>query len=98
LPFEQIIVQAAHAALELGRQGLSPTSLDHPHLVLVGIDHEAKLRRTLAKIQNQGVTCVPFYEADRDNEMTAFATEPIFEDRRHIFRRFNCYKVPAGFT
>lgn len=95
LPFEQIVVQTAHAGIELARKGLIPSHLDHPHLVVVGIDHEQKLHRTLEKIQGLGVKCVPFHEPDQDNQLTAFATEPIFMDRRHLFRRFNCLRVPA---
>ncbi len=81
--------------MEMVRQGFLPSHLDHPNLVVVGIDNEAKLHRTLQKILEQGVRCVPFIEPDRDDEMTAFATEPIFSDRRHLFRRFNCFRVPS---
>lgn len=96
LPSEQIVVQTAHACIELARKGLIPSHLDHPHLVVVGIDHEPKLNRTLEKIRNSGVECIPFYEPDKNNQLTAFATVPIFEDRRHLFRRFNCLRMSSG--
>lgn len=94
LPAEQIVVQTAHAGIELTRQGLIPSHYDHPHLVVIGIDHEEKLRSIFSKIEQNGVRCIPFIEPDFDNEMTAFATEPILEDRRHLFRRFNCLRLP----
>jgi hypothetical protein len=72
LPVEQIVVQTAHAGIELARKGLIPQHLDHPHLVVVGIDHEQKLHRTLEKIRGLGVECVPFIEPDRDNQLTGF--------------------------
>jgi hypothetical protein len=60
--------------------------------VVIGIDHEEKLRRTLSKMEQSGIRCIPFIEPDQNNEMTAFATEPIQGDRRHLFRRFNCLR------
>jgi hypothetical protein len=94
LPFEQIVVQTAHAGMEMIRRGFLPTHLDHPNLVVVGIDHEDKLHRTLHKIKQSGVECIPFIEPDRNDELTAFATEPIQGERRHLFRRYNCLRVP----
>lgn len=92
MPTEQIVVQTIHAGIELTRKGLIPAHYDHPHLVVIGVDHEQKLFTTLSKLEQSGVNIIPFFEPDRNNEMTAFATEPILEDRRHLFRRFNCLR------
>lgn len=93
LPFSQIVVQACHAVIEAS--SLISDDLDHPHLVCLGIRNEEHLQKALNRLQKEGVTCRPFIEPDRGNELTAFATEPIFEDRRPLFRRYNC--LPSGF-
>ena len=67
--------------------------LDHPHLVILSIPNEYQLKKNLNKIRELGIKCVPFYEADIGNELTAFATEPIFEEGRHVFKKFNCMKI-----
>jgi hypothetical protein len=48
------------------------------------------LQKALSRLQQEGVICCPFIEPDIGNQLTSFATEPIFSDRRHIFRRYNC--------
>lgn len=60
--------------------------------MVVGIDNEAKLHKTLDKVRELGFRCFPFFEADLDNQLTAFATEPVFEPDRAKLRRFNLLK------
>lgn len=85
----QIAVQASHAAIESARSCI-PVDMTHPSIVLLGIRNLQELNRALIKIQSLGIKTYPFYEEDRDNELTAFATEPISEQQRSLFRRFNC--------
>lgn len=73
LTHPQRIVQAAHAAIELGRR--LPASSDHPHLVLVGLEL-ADLHRLLVQLEKRGVEFSAFYEPDFDNTLTAVATLP----------------------
>lgn len=98
MPLEQIVVQTAHAGMEMVRRGYLPSHYDHPNLVVIGIDNEPKLHRTLDKIRTGGVECIPFHESDRSDELTAFATEPVVGERRQMFRRYNCFRAPAGFV
>lgn len=95
LPPAQIAVQAAHAAMESAREFL-PVGMEHPNLVLLGIRDQRELERALRRTQSSGFKVVPFYEADRDDELTAFATQPIFEHQRSFFRRYNCL-TDSGF-
>ena len=88
LPFSQQVVQACHAAIEAAT--LISSDLAHPYLVVCGIRNEPHLQKALSRLQQEGVVCRPFIESDIGNQLTAFATEPIFSDRRHIFRRYNC--------
>lgn len=88
LPPAQIAVQASHAAYEAA--SFHTPDLDHPHFVMLGIRDERELQRALIRTQSAGIKVKPFYEADRDGELTAFATEPIFENNRKFFSRYNC--------
>lgn len=83
----QIAVQSAHAAFEAA--SLSSPELDHPHFVLLGFRNEKELLKALDRVQSE-FKVKPFYESDRNDELTAFATQPIFEDQRSFFRRYNC--------
>lgn len=84
----QIVVQAAHAAYEAA--SLHNSQLDHPHFVLLGLRNKQELERALRRVQSSGFKVCPFFEADRGDEITAFATQPVFEDQRSFFRRYNC--------
>ena len=83
----QIAVQASHAAYEAA--SYHRPELDHPHFVVLGIRDKKELERALKRIQSS-FKVSPFYEADRDGELTAFATEPILEHNRAFFARYNC--------
>ncbi len=91
MPPTQIAVQACHSSIEAARY--FDARCEHPYLVLVGISNEEKLHRCLEKIRSQGIVCYPFYESDLDGELTAFATEPISADQKHIFKRFQLLKT-----
>ena len=82
------MVQTAHAAYEAASYHSS--DLDHPHFVVFGIRDQRELERALNRTQSSGIRVSPFYEADRDGELTSFATEPIFEQQRSFFSRYNC--------
>jgi hypothetical protein len=74
--------------------------LDHPHFVLLGFKNQHELERALRRVQSEFQVC-PFFEADRGDELTAFATQPVFEDQRSFFRRYNCLNdelLFSGFT
>jgi hypothetical protein len=42
-----------------------------------------------------GIICKPFYEADLGYQLTAFATEPIFGEKRRLFKRLQLFKQPV---
>jgi hypothetical protein len=81
-------VQAAHAALEAGKQFASELN-PHPHFCICAVRDEARLKHDLDKLVKSGVRIATWYEPDRNNELTAFATEPIrTPEQRHLFRNF----------
>lgn len=66
----QIAVQAAHAAIEVAKSSLLGSILEHPSVILCGVDNESKLQQQLDFYQENGVICKPFYEADLDTAST----------------------------
>jgi len=88
------VVQSCHAAIEAARY-LFPADLPHPHLVVCGIPNQRQLVQCLERLQKLGVSHRPFYEPDQDDELTAIATEPIFNQRRRLFRRYRCLGQPG---
>lgn len=85
----QQAVQAAHAAIESTKRW--PYIGDHPHMVLIGVKNETKLRAALDKAKKHGILVAEF--AEEDVGMTAFATRPIIEDEeRQIFRKYQLLK------
>lgn len=90
LSVPQQCVQAAHAAIEATKRW--PYTGDHPHLVVLGVPSEAKLLQALDRIRAAGIRAVPFIEPDIGHQTTAVATEPVGEDQRHHFRRYQLIK------
>jgi hypothetical protein len=91
LPIEQQIVQAGHAALEAGHE-FDKVSDDVSSLIILRIKSKAKLENAIASIRSKGIRMVEFHEPDWDYGLTAAASEPIFEDSREAFKRYNLWK------
>ena len=86
LSVSQRTVQACHASIEAARN--LPPQTEHPHLVLIGLKNEKKLESVKIELDNQGIAVYTFVEPDRNNEVTAMATELISEEKKYIFKRF----------
>lgn len=84
----QVVVQASHAAYEAA--SFHTPDLDHPHFVVLGIRNQQELERAYRRVQSSEIRVRPFFESDLGDELTAFATEPISEEQRSFFRRYNC--------
>ena len=82
----QCAVQSGHAIIESQKEfGFTKV---HPSIILCDAKSEQKLLSIYEKLNKLGVKSSLFREPDRDNEATAFATEPIFEDRRFLFKNY----------
>jgi hypothetical protein len=88
LPFEQQIVQAAHSALEAGRDLGKPTT--HSHLILLPAKSETALRKIADDLTSRDIRFRLFYEPDI-NAYTSLTTEPLTEGRDY-FRKHSLYK------
>jgi hypothetical protein len=96
LTLPQQIVQSCHAAIEVAKS-LLPAELPHPHLVVCAVPGEIQLFHCIDRLRRNGIEYRAYHEPDRGNQLTAIGTEPIFGERRRIFKRYRCLSEP-GFT
>lgn len=85
-------MQSCHACIESAKAFRLEELDDHPSVIILDIKTEAKLNNVKNYLDSIGVKFVSFHEPDRDNELTSIATEPIFEDRRRFFKKFQLIK------
>ncbi len=85
-------VQSCHACIESAKAFHLEELDDHPSVIILDIKTEAKLNNVKNYLSSVGVKFVSFHEPDRDNELTSIATEPIFENRRRLFKKFQLIK------
>lgn len=86
-----MFVQSCHAVAESARKFV-PIDMEHPHFVVCGVKDEAALKKAYCKIQEQNIQCCAFYEADIGDQMTALATEPVYDTARRHFRNYQLLK------
>lgn len=97
LPLEQQVVQAIHAGTEAGHS-FDRVSVEASSLILLQVPNKEKLEVALARTIERGVRCEAFNEPDWDYGLTAFATEPIFGDRRKVFNKYKLWKAVQNAT
>lgn len=86
------MVQAAHAALEAGIK-FGKLSVDPASIIILQIPNKEKLQVALDRTIEHGIACETFFEPDWDHGFTAFATEPITEDKRKTFKKYKLWKA-----
>lgn len=84
LPDAQKTIQASHAALELGRT----EDIVHPSLVAVKVRNEKKLKSTMEKLLDAGVSIKIFRDNLFNEEITAICTEPLFGEERSTLAKY----------
>lgn len=89
---EQQVVQAIHAGIEAGHK-FDKVSIEPSSLILLQVPNKEKLEAALKRTLDNGIRCEAFYEPDWDYGLTAFATEPVFEDKRRVFKKYKLWKA-----
>lgn len=79
-------VQLSHACIEAQRK-FSPNK--HPSLVALAVKSEAKLKRVIQECIDNGIDFVIFRDTIHSNEITAVATEPLYDEKRGVFKRYS---------
>lgn len=93
LSVEQQLVQAGHAALEAGIFLGDRNQQDVSSLIVLKVKNKYQLEKALAYIKNENIETVSFYESDYDVGFTAFATRPVVDTERYIFKKYNLWKL-----
>lgn len=83
-------MQASHAALEAGLKD-NHTYQQTSSIIIFQIPDEETLKQELQYIQSLGIECASFYEPYEDTGITAFATLPLTEDKRHFFKKYTLW-------
>lgn len=85
LSSSQIVVQAAHAAVESARKHLKHDDI-HPHFVLLSVNNLDELIKVANKLEKENILFEIFFEPDI-GEHTSIATE-LITDKRHLFKSY----------
>lgn len=91
LPLQQQMVQASHAALEsgivFGAKSNEPSSL-----IMLAVKDKEALLNAEEHCLHQGIETEMFFEPDWEYGFTAFATEPLTQEKRHHLKGFPLWK------
>lgn len=82
----QKAVQAGHALIESSRHFIKKDDM-HPSVIICEVKSEHKLKMVMEEL-NGKINYKEFREPDKNNEITAIASEPLYGDQRKIFARF----------
>lgn len=81
--------------IEAARAFIS-SDLEHPSVILLGVPAH-QLLAVADKLESSNIRHRCFYEPDIGDQLTAIATEPIFDDgeNRQFFRKYQLLKEKA---
>ena len=85
----QQLVQASHAAHESGLA--HSQSGESNSIIIFGTKDKSELEDLFDRFHPE-IDCYPFFEPYKDTGLTAFATKPILESQRKIFKEFKLWK------
>ena len=95
LPIEQQLVQAAHSALEAGREFSNPTT--DSHLILLEAKSQDTLLNISQHIAEHNIKHHLFFEPDDDRGYTSLTTESIHSpELRAVFKKYRMYQFKAN--
>lgn len=92
IPLAQQLVQAAHATLELGFDHHKGEDHTPPHLVLLESKSERNLLEQFERLENEGIKTIKFYEPDDNMGWSAWATQPLPDSMKSIFKRYKLWR------
>ena len=93
IPIHAQLVQSAHAALELGFQLPPEKKPDKTSfLILLDADNQDHLNEIARYLDDRDIEFHKFFEPDYDMGYTAICTEPLSQDKRKYFKKFNLWK------
>jgi hypothetical protein len=82
----QLIIQAAHISLEIGRS--MPLPDERYRIIILGIRSEPKLLSVIKELSLLKINYKEFKEPDLNFSLTAVATEPLDKEKANLFSRY----------
>lgn len=92
LPLQQQLVQSNHAALEAGIAFGNKEQSEPSSLILIAVKNTYQLEKAMKDLETKGVRFIAFEEPDWEYGLTAFATEPLTQDKRKLLKRYQLWK------
>lgn len=92
----QQAVQACHASIECANLFNLEKLPDHPSVIILAAKNENKLQQCVSFLSENNIQFVEFHEPDLGHQLTAIATEPIFGDKRNLFKKFQLLRSKGG--
>lgn len=89
LTVPQKTVQACHAVIESCRKHNIEF---HPSVICLRVENEKKLKKAIKELTSLNISLSVFCEPDIGNSLTCIASEPVTEEKRKIFRKFQLLK------
>lgn len=86
MPIAQQMVQVSHAAFEAGQNSNKYTL--PVSVIIFQVHNVEELKKELSRLRSLNIDCVEFFEPYNDIGMTAFATLPVFEEDRILFKDY----------
>ena len=91
ITLQQQIVQASHAALQAGLKFTNPSN-EPNSLIVIGIRNKEQLLKAMSFLEKNNITYESFSEPSWDYGLTAFASQPILETDRKVFKSFQLWR------
>ncbi len=82
------IVQAAHAAFEMGRDLSRPSQESIDNLIVIGVKDRTELESVASELDYRGIRHHMFFEPDYNLGHTAICSEPVSDSKKKIFRKY----------
>jgi hypothetical protein len=82
----QIAVQSIHSAFEMGRHFANDE--EHPSVVLIKLKNENELKKVKLFLSDRNLCFKEFIEPYYKNTITSICVEPITQDFREVFKKF----------
>ncbi len=89
-------MQSCHAAIEAANDFQFSQLPEHPHLVLIGVQDEDSLRAVQSHLSRLGIRYSSFHESDRDDELTAIATEALDRNQKKPLSNYRLLRLAGG--
>ena len=83
------MAQLAHASIEAGAAFKQPD--DTPYAYIMGVENENSLLEVSERLSTRGIAYKLFFEPDFPRGYTALVTEPLENNQRKIFKKYNLY-------